>query len=245
MVGMADSECATVLVVQNQPGGGPRRFGEWLTEDGLKLDIVSGHQGRMPPSTVQHHDAVLVLGGGFLPDDDARAPWLAPTRGLVRDALDTGTPVLGICLGAQLLALVAGGVVEGDVGAPEAGSTPIRRRDAADGDPLFGALPDRFPAIEHHVDAITKLPTDAVWLAESDRCPIQGFRVGATAWGTQFHPEVTPDRLLGWDRDRLIGQGFDPEELCATAIADEPVSTPLWRGMAARFAAVVRDRAGR
>ncbi|WP_244615986.1 type 1 glutamine amidotransferase [Stackebrandtia albiflava] len=232
-----------VLVVQNTPTGGPRRVADWLIDAGLTLDVVHGYE--MPPPAELDHAAVIVLGGGFLPDEDTRAPWLAATRALVRQALDRQVPVLGICLGGQLLAHVAGGVVEGDVGAPEYGSTPIRLRAEASEDALFGGLPDVVPAIEHHVDAITKLPPDAVWLAETDRCPYQAFRVGPVAWGVQFHPEVNPDRILSFDAERLAAQGFDRSELHHVAMTNEPAAGLVWRKVIDRFADIVTESATR
>ncbi|MBO0892617.1 MAG: type 1 glutamine amidotransferase, partial [Acidothermales bacterium] len=144
----------TVLVVQNEGNGGPRRFGDWLAEDGLRLDVVHAYDGAAPPRALAH-DAVLVLGGGFMPDADDRAPWLAQTRALVAEALRSGVPVFGICLGGQLLAHVAGGAVKADAGAPETGSVPVTLRPEAAADPLFHDLPATVPGIEHHADAIT------------------------------------------------------------------------------------------
>ncbi|ADD44111.1 type 1 glutamine amidotransferase [Stackebrandtia nassauensis] len=231
----------TAIVVQNGPKGGPGRVGEWLAAEGIALDVVHGYQEPVPERL--EHDAVIVLGGGYLPDADDKAPWLAATRTLVRQALDTDTPVLGICLGGQLLAHVAGGVVEGDVGAPENGSTPVTIRPQASDDPLFGSLPPTVPAIEHHVDAITALPPDAIWLAETDRCPYQAFRVGRSAWGTQFHPEIDPDRVRRWDPEPLREQGFDPEQVYAGADADDEVARAIWEKVTRRFATVVHDAA--
>jgi GMP synthase-like glutamine amidotransferase len=174
-----------------------------------------------------------------MPDDDHRAPWLPQTRALVIEALDQARPVLGICLGGQLLAQVVGGTVKADTGIPENGSTPIHMRPEAHGDPLFRDLPVTVPAIEHHEDAITALPAGAVWLASSQRCPYQAFRYGPSAWGVQFHPEVTADRILEWNADKLRQQGFDPEELYRQALADDVGSTRHWRTLASRFADVV------
>lgn len=230
-----------VLVVQNGEQGGPRRVGDWLSDEGLHLDVVHAYNGTALPDELRH-DAVVVLGGGFLPDADADAPWLAPTRALVGGALERDVPVLGICLGGQLLAHVGGGVVKGDVGAPESGSTPVRWRPEARDDQLFHDVPDVVPAIEHHVDAITALPAAAVWLAESERCPYQAFRLGDTAWGVQFHPEVTAERIRTWNQDRMREQGFDPDEVYAAAVADEPVSTPVWERVTRRFAHAVKTR---
>lgn len=229
------------LVVQNN-GSGPRRVGDWLREEGVELDVVPAHTGAPLPRRLDHH-AIIVLGGGYLPDADDRAPWLATTRSLVAQALDEGRPVLGICLGGQLLAHVGGGTVEGNVGEPECGSTPVHWRPEAAEDPLFHDVPEVVPAMEHHVDAITRLPEGASWLAESDRCAHQAFRLGATAWGVQFHPELAPDRIRQWNVDQLRRQGFDPDAVYAQAVADEAVSTPVWERVIRRFAGTVRESA--
>jgi GMP synthase-like glutamine amidotransferase len=229
-----------VLVVQNAAGGGPGRFGGWLAEGGLTVDVVPAFDGGELPERLEHQ-ALVVLGGGYLPDDDARAPWLAPTRALVAEALREGAPVFGICLGGQLLARVAGGTVAARHGSPEIGSTPLTLRPEAGSDPLFRGLPRRVTAIERHVDAVTALPPGAVWLAESERCPYQAFRVGERAWGVQFHPETAPARLRTWDQHRLAEQGVADEaaELHAQAERDAPAATPVWREVAHRFAGLV------
>ncbi|MGP3977064.1 type 1 glutamine amidotransferase [Streptomyces sp. 8N114] len=233
---------AKALVVQNTALGGPGRFGDWLVEAGVAVQIVRAYEGTpLPPRLTQ--DALVMLGGGFMPDDDARAPWLAPTRALVAEALDAGTPVFGICLGGQLLAHVAGGAVAAEHGEPEIGSTPLTLRAEAQSDPLFHGLPRRVTAIERHVDAVTALPTGAVWLAESERCPYQAFRVGERAWGVQFHPETAPERIRAWDAQRLAAHGLDRAELLSRAMDDAVTATPVWRQLAHRFAALAQQSA--
>lgn len=230
-----------LLVVQNRPGGGPGRLGGWLAADGLSLDVVPAYDGAALPRRLRHR-GILVLGGGYLPDDDARAPWLARTRALVAEALERGAPVFGICLGGQLLAQVAGGTVRGRHGEPEFGSTPLTLRPEAADDALFAGLPRRVTAVEHHVDAVTALPPGAVWLARSERCPYQAFRVGDRAWGVQFHPEAGVDEVRTWDPERLRARGLDAAELCRGAARDEASAAPVWREVARRFATVVRRR---
>nr|WP_180218773.1 type 1 glutamine amidotransferase [Streptomyces albus] len=230
------------MVVQNTARGGPGRFGGWLEEAGVAVDVVRAYEPDPLPARLTHQ-AVVVLGGGFMPDDDERAPWLAPTRELVAQALGEDKPVFGICLGGQLLAHVAGGEVTAGHGTPELGSTPVTVREEAADDPLFGPLPGRVTAIERHVDAITRLPPGAVWLAESERCRYQAFRVGERAWGVQFHPETAPERLRDWDPVRLAEHGLDPAGLYRRASRDARSATPVWRGLAHRFAASVREAA--
>lgn len=227
-----------VLVVQNTARGGPDRLGRWLGEDGLGVDVVAAYAGDPLPGRLTR-DALVVLGGGFLPDDDVRAPWLPATRSLTRQALDAGVPYLGVCLGGQLLARVAGGEVRAEHGQPEYGSTELALRADAAEDALLGGLPERVTAVEHHVDQITALPPGAAWLASSDRCPHQAFRVGPRAWGLQFHPEVPAARILAWEPTHLAARGFDRTALHAAAVRDEPASTAVWREVARRFAALV------
>ncbi|WP_152363795.1 type 1 glutamine amidotransferase [Microlunatus speluncae] len=229
-----------VLVVQNTPAGGLGRFEGWWREAGVEVDIVPAYTGAPIPD-LDDHDGLALLGGGLMPDDDERGPWLAREREVTRQALDRAVPVLGICLGGQLLAHVAGGTVRADHGEPEAGSTRLITHEPAGQDPLFADLTPTFLATEHHVDQITEVPPGAVLLASSERCPIQAFRVGDSAWGVQFHPEIDVRRVQAWDRDRLIEQGFDPDEVVRRAAADEPITAPIWRTFAERFAAVVRS----
>lgn len=232
----------TALVIQNFPRGGPGRWAPWLAAAGVTPVLVRAYDGEPVPRRLDHA-ALLVLGGGYLPDEDDRAPWLAPTRELARQALDDGVPYFGICLGGQLLAQVAGGEVRGEHGRPEFGSTPLRLRAEAADDPLFASLPPRPTAIQNHVDAVTRLPGGAHWLAESEGCPYQAFRVGERAWGVQFHPEAEAAGILRWNEERLRRYGYEREALHRDALADEAGAAEAWGAVAGRFAGVVR-RAG-
>ncbi|WP_250563326.1 type 1 glutamine amidotransferase [Sphaerisporangium fuscum] len=229
-----------VLAVQNGMKGGPGRFGEWLDAAGVAVDVITAFDGSPLPSRLAH-DGLIVLGGGYLPDDDDKAPWLPATRALVEQALARSVPFFGICLGGQMLASIGGGKVLGDAGAPEHGSTSITMRAEAAGDPVFGGLPAAVPAIENHIDAITALPPGAVWLAETERCPYQAFRLGGRAWGVQFHPEVGPERIRQWDAEYTRRRGLDLDQLYAAAVADDPLSTAAWSTVASRFAALVKE----
>ncbi|MFC7219913.1 type 1 glutamine amidotransferase [Streptomyces polyrhachis] len=236
----ANRAAPSVLVVQNGPGGGPRRLGDWLRADGLAPDVVHAYRGEALPATLDGHDALVVLGGGAMPDDVARMPWLAGARLLAAEALERAVPYLGICLGGQLLAQVGGGRVEAEHGRPEAGSVTLTLRAETHADRLFAGLPERPTAIERHVDAITELPAGAAWLARSERCPYQAFRCGEAAWGLQFHPEVDAARLRTWDPGYLRSLGYEPERVVERAERDEAGAVVVWRELARRFARVMR-----
>ncbi|MEV0585195.1 type 1 glutamine amidotransferase [Nonomuraea sp. NPDC050310] len=235
------SQMPRVLAVQNDPKGGPGRFAGWLAEAGIALDVATPFDGSALPDRLEH-DGLIVLGGAYLPDDDERAPWLPATRALAGQALERAVPYFGICLGGQLLAQVGGGRVQGDAGAPEHGSTPITVRAEAAADPLFGGLPGTVPAIENHIDAITALPPGAVWLASTERCPYQAFRLGERAWGVQFHPEAGPGRIRGWSPESARRRGLDLDTLYGGAVTDDALARAAWGEVAARFAAQVLAR---
>ena len=155
-------------------------------------------------------DAIAVFGGGMNVVDAGELPWLRSEIAMLRDALEDGTPVLGVCLGSQLLAAAAGARVA-RAARPEIGWFPVERTDAAAADPVLGALPARFTAYQWHSWTFA-VPEGAVELARSPVCP-QAYSLGARAWGVQFHPEVTRDLLDAWIADTAsdpdaVAQGY-------------------------------------
>ena len=141
-------------------------------------------------------DAIVSLGGTAHPDQDHAEPWLAAELDLLEEALDLGIPVLGVCLGGQLLARAAGGQI-GKVETPEVarfadvGVLP----DAAD-DLLLAGLPRPFFGFEWHWYGF-RAPPGATLLAQNESTH-QAFRVQNRAWGLQFHIEVTAETLMEW-----------------------------------------------
>ena len=139
-------------------------------------------------------DAVIVLGGAMHPDEDARHGWLRPELVYLERQLERGTPLLGVCLGSQLIARAAGAEVF-RAPEPEVGWVPVERTGAAADDPVGAALPERFDAFQWH-HYTHGLPDGAVELARSSICT-QAFRLG-NAWGVQFHPEVHARQVESW-----------------------------------------------
>lgn len=238
----ADPAAPRVLAVQNASPSGPRRLQTWLEEDGVAVDVVMGSAGL--PDDLAGYDGLVLLGGGLMPDDDERAPWLAQERRLARQAIDADLPTLGVCLGGQLLAHVAGGEVRASFGPKERGATAITTSAEGQADPVLGALGTGASMIENHQDMITALPPGAVLLASSDAVAHQAFRLGAHVRGLQFHPEVGADDLARWEEPTDPAPDDRPlAELVDAARAVDEQNTRVSRALAAAFAGEVRARA--
>nr|WP_198346561.1 type 1 glutamine amidotransferase [Microbacterium sp. MAH-37] len=238
----AAARAPRVLVVVNAEPSGPRRLGHWLEEDGIVVDAVLGADGL--PDDLAGYDGLVMLGGGLMPDDDDRAPWLAQERVLARQAIDADLPTLGICLGGQLLAHVAGGEVRASFGPKERGATLITPSSHGAEDALLSALEDAAHMIENHQDMITVLPPDAVLLASSGAVENQAFRLGSHVRGLQFHPEVGAEDLTRWQEPTTRAEGDRPvAELLAEARAVDAANTRASRALASAFAAEVRAAA--
>ncbi|HEY0188834.1 MAG TPA: type 1 glutamine amidotransferase [Cellulomonas sp.] len=189
------------------------RFAGWL--EGVDVRLVRAWAGEQaaPAATL---GGLLVLGGRMSAHAEAE-PGITATRALLADAVAADLPTLGLCLGAQLLAVATGGRVHVD--APpgrEAGIVDVRWRPEATGDPLVGALAAAgrsTPMPTMHADAIVDLPRGATWLAASRMYPYQAFRTGS-AWGLQFHPEASPALMHAWAVD--AAEGARPDETAAT-----------------------------
>lgn len=218
---MTLTERPRLLVVQHEDHAplGRLRF------PGCALDVVRPDRGEELPGRLAQHDGLVVLGGAMAAWEDDVARWLPAVRELLSACVDDGTPVLGVCLGAQLLSLATGGTVEPGPEGPELGVVEIRATPAAAGDPLLAALGGAWPGPQGHGDAVTALPAGAVHLATSEQYAHQAFRLGEAAWGVQYHPEVTPEIFAGWleeHRELLSGRGTSPERLVAEMVdADE------------------------
>jgi GMP synthase (glutamine-hydrolysing) len=183
-----------VLLLTHEEMGPAGLFADVVRERGDELLEWNVSHGS-PPASPADFDTLVVFGGSMHVDQEERHPWLPEQHDLVKDALDRAQPLLGVCLGAQMVARVLGARV-GPASQPEIGWHPVELTEAGRADPVLGALPDRFDALEWHSYAFD-LPAGAELLAQSPVCP-QAFRLGETTWGVQFHPEATLAMLECW-----------------------------------------------
>jgi GMP synthase (glutamine-hydrolysing) len=205
----------------------PAELVEWMPSEG-------------PPPALDGVGAAMVFGGGMHVDQESTHPWLREEKRLIRDLLDDGLPVLGVCLGAQLLAEVAGAQPR-RAARPEIGWHRVEVTPEGAADPLIGPLAPGFEVfLWHSYEA--PLPPGAVSLASTPLC-VQAFRLGkARAWGVQFHAEVTGaylDAWLdGWESDEdAVASGLDPEAIRRESRRKISAQAELGRGIARRFLA--------
>jgi GMP synthase (glutamine-hydrolysing) len=184
-----------LLVLQHIACEPPGVYEDVLREHGAELRRVEVDEGEPLPDW-REFDALLAMGGPMGARDDADHPWLAPERELVREAVEAGRPVLGVCLGVQLLAAALGARVYAAERA-EVGLLDVELTAEGRADPLFAGLDDRFVSLQWHGDTFD-LPGDAVRLASSPLIANQAFRAGERAYGVQFHLEVTGEMAVEW-----------------------------------------------
>ena len=186
-----------VLSIVHQEDAASGVFGEAVRERGHDLSEWVISNGSAPDGPPDSYDAVLVFGGAMHVDQEARHPWLRDEDALLRELAGRNVPVLGVCLGAQLIAKALGARV-GPMPTPQIGWFDVEQTPEAAHDPVFASLPRRFSSFQWHIYAF-ELPPDAVPLARDSAC-LQAYRAGASAWGVQFHAEVTKESVDDWFR---------------------------------------------
>ena len=203
------------LAIVHQDDAGPGVFADAFARADVELDEWMISARGDPPADPASYAAVAVFGGAMHPDQESEHPWIAAEKDLLGGLIEGGTPLLGVCLGSQILASAAGADVR-RARTPEIGWHEIRLSDAGADDPVLGFLPERFTALSWH-SYESGLPAGATALAESDIC-LQAYRVGEAAWGIQFHAEVSAADLEHWtvhyDEDPdAVAIGLDAEAL--------------------------------
>jgi len=194
-----------ILVFQHSPICGSLRLGEKLRDYGANLRLVELCNDEPVPGDLIGVDGVISMGGSLAPDDDAPS-WMEPEMALIRSAHEAELPVIGICLGCQIVARALGGEtgeLDGglELGWHDVSFTPIGRED-----PVHAGLGWSWSQFHWHRYYVSELPPGAKVLATSERCPVQAWSMGVRTYGYQFHPEIRPGTWLAWNED-------DPSDL--------------------------------
>lgn len=191
--------------------------GETLVSGGADYDSilpVERHATHAPfdypgvPKTPGDYAGLIVLGGPMSARDEAEFPFLGETMELIHRFDTAAKPVLGICLGAQIIARAYGGEVY-RMEKLESGFRTMAVTPEGRDDPVFSILGDSVTSFQNHFEAVRNIP-GAVPLATGGACPVQAFRLGERVYATQFHPEVTIDIVREWIRK--FGRVFTDHE---------------------------------
>jgi GMP synthase (glutamine-hydrolysing) len=209
---------------------------EVFRSEGVPVETVRAWKGEdLPP--LGEVSAVVPLGGDMNVDQVDQYPYLEAERAFLAEAVDRDVPVLGICLGGQLLARALGAPVH-RAGTRELGFVPLRLTESGRRDPMLSCLRDGDRMFQWHVDAF-EVPDRAELLATGDDVPNQAFRAGRRGWGLQFHPEVSAEELDRWldavpDVERTYGRPV--EELRAEIVSELGAMHERSRELFRRFA---------
>lgn len=215
--------------------------GEVLEERGVPFRYLDAWDDPDWPEP-ERVSGLIVLGGEMNADQVERYPFLGRERSLLREAVAGDVPVLGICLGAQLLARAFDAPVTASP-IPELGFRPVRATGDGAEDPILSPF-DGTPVFQWHGDTF-EIPAGAVHLAAGQQVPNQAFRLGRTCYAVQFHPEATLGGIAAW-ADRwameVRAMGRTPQDLVAEAEEHLPAQQAASRKAFGVFAELVRER---
>lgn len=203
-----------ILVLEHSDRTGAMRLGRTLRNYGHRIRTVSLHRGEAIPVDLDDVDGIITCGGPQSAYDDS-LPWLEPQMELLRAAHAADMPMVGLCLGCQILARALGGGVtrmdRPEIGWHEVKLTPVGRED-----PMFAGIAWDSMQAHWHNDHVSKLPPGARLLASSERCKVQAWGLGLRTYAFQYHPEIEPgtmDAFISDEPDALSRAAISADEL--------------------------------
>jgi GMP synthase-like glutamine amidotransferase len=185
-----------ILVLRHVPHEHLGTLALELRSNNLTYEYVNFYEDANPNISVDSSSALIILGGPMNVHETDKYPFLETEERLIKRAIEKDMPVLGICLGAQLIAKSLGARVTKNK-EKEIGWYPLRITDEGSRDSLFKHLSVEETVFQWHGDTF-EIPMGAARLAESPLCPNQAFRFGSSVYGLQFHIEVTPEMISEW-----------------------------------------------
>lgn len=229
------------LVVQHIEPEGPYAIGEALIASGVEVVLCRTFAGEPLPRRIDDFEGLVVMGGPMSATSDQGFPTRQREIELLARAVGSGVPTLGVCLGAQLLAVAGGARVMAGPAGPEIGWSPVGFTAEAAEDPLFSNLPPELTVLHWHGETY-QLPQGAVRLASNGSYAQQAFRLGDLAWGLQFHIEVDEVAVAAFV-DAFGGEaraaGTSPDAIRAATPGALGTLVPCRDQLLAGFAALV------
>ncbi len=199
-----------ILIFKHIEIEGPGSIEEFFSNTAWTLHIIDLSREGLLRRDFVDVAAIISLGGPMNVYDD-EYPFLKDEDEFLKKALKEGIPILGICLGAQLLAKACGAKVK-KAKQKEIGWSKVNLTDKGKQDSLFTGLPSQLNVFQWHED-IFEIPKGALHLAESQTCPNQAFRFGANAYGLQFHVEVTPEMIESWIHAYIKNETLETKDM--------------------------------
>lgn len=207
-------EMRKVLVIQHAPSEGPGTISAELKKAGLGADYIRAYAGDKMPPNAKGYLALIVLGGPMGVYEEDIYPFIKDELRLIRSALKNDMPIMGVCLGSQMLARAAGAdVYRGKI--KEIGWYKVSLTGDGAKDRLFIGMPGEFTVFQWHGDTFD-VPEKASLLSSSKLFKNQVIRVGRRAYGLQFHLEVTPEMIRDWtevNSRELVKASVDPKKI--------------------------------
>lgn len=205
---------ARIVILQHNDHAHAGRLGRSLRDHGFRLDVrrVDLDPASVPSDLDDLH-GLIVLGGAQNVDENH--PFLSREQALIRAAHEAHKPVLGICLGAQQIAVALGGRVE-RMPTPEVGVAPVHLNSLGQTETVLAGIPWACPQLHSHAYAVTQLPPGAQTLASTAVCKVQAFRVGIRTYAFQFHFEcdlAMASDMLDWSMHLAERAGLTREQL--------------------------------
>ena len=230
-----------IVVLLHHPGETLGNIAQALEESALAWQYIHAYSGQPVPANLKGAEGLIVMGGPQGVYEQDQYPYLRDEIALIRSAVDERKPVLGICLGSQLIAAALGARVA-PAKSREMGWYPVRLMPAARGDRLFAGLPETFTPCHWHGD-IFDVPAGATPLASSELTACQAFSYAANVYAILFHVEIDAAMLTGWVRGsaaQLARDGIDGEAILSAAARNFAATEPIAATLFSRWAAMVR-----
>lgn len=206
-----------ILVFEHTTRSGVQRLGHTLRNYGHRLRFVRRHLGDPIPMDLDDVDGIISCGGPQSANDDS-LPWLEGEMALLRQAHEREMPVVGLCLGSQILARALGGEVSTMSDGPEFGWREVALTPPGREDPIHAGIPWKSIQAHFHYDCVTELPPGAKLLASSDCCKVQAWTIGLRTYAFQYHPEIDFATMAEVATD-------DPEMLSKSHLSQEELRT--------------------